>query len=87
MAVTEEALCGRAELACSVQAQRRGGSMADNLKDRGPADRSRINVNEAWERRYWSKELGVSEDELRSAVSSAGASVDAVRLHLQKRKN
>ncbi|MDB6135350.1 MAG: hypothetical protein JWM59_3593, partial [Verrucomicrobiales bacterium] len=34
--------------------------MSDNPKDRGPQDRSRINVNEDYEVRYWTKELGVS---------------------------
>src|SRR6185503_11032643 len=52
-------------------------SMSDNLKDRGPQDRSRINVNEDWELRYWTKELGVSEDRLRQAVQKAGVSADA----------
>ena len=57
--------------------------MPDNLKDRGPQDRSRINVNENWERRYWAKELGVSEDRLREAVEKVGVSVDAVREELK----
>ncbi len=58
--------------------------MADNLQDRGPQDRSRINVNEEWELRYWTKELGLSADELREAVKQAGTSAKAVREHLGK---
>lgn len=58
--------------------------MADNLKDRGPQDRSRINVNESWELQYWTRELGVTEEQLRSAVKTAGTSADAVRKHLGK---
>ena len=58
--------------------------MADNLQDRGPQDRNRINVNEEWELRYWTKELGLSPDELREAVKTAGTSVKAVREHLGK---
>lgn len=58
--------------------------MADNLKDRGPQDRSRINVNESWELQYWTKELGVSEEQLRTAVKTAGTSAEAVRKHLGK---
>ncbi len=58
--------------------------MADNLKDRGPQDRSRINVNESWELQYWTEELGVSEDQLRDAVKNAGTSVEAVRKQLGK---
>jgi hypothetical protein len=57
--------------------------MADNLEARGPADRSRINVNEEWERRYWTKELQCSEEQLRAAVSAVGVSVNAVREHLR----
>ncbi|QGZ39948.1 uncharacterized protein DUF3606 [Pseudoduganella flava] len=58
--------------------------MSDNLQQRGPQDRSRINVNEPWELRYWTKELGLSEDELRQAVKEAGPSVEAVRQHVGK---
>lgn len=58
--------------------------MADNLKERGPQDRSRINVNESWELQYWTRELGVSEEQLRTAVKAAGTSAEAVRKHLGK---
>jgi Protein of unknown function (DUF3606) len=58
--------------------------MSDNLQNRGAQDRSRINVNEPWELRYWTKELGLSEDELREAVKAAGTSASAVRQHLGK---
>ena len=42
--------------------------MSDDKKNRGPADRTRINVNEPYELAYWTKELGVSEKTLRDAV-------------------
>lgn len=58
--------------------------MADDLKNRGPADRSRVNVNEAWERAWWCKKWGVSDDELRNAVQAVGASADSVAKHLGK---
>ena len=57
--------------------------MPDNLQDRGPRDRTRVNVDEDWERRYWTNELGVSEEQLRKAVQKVGASVDAVRKELK----
>ena len=57
--------------------------MADNLQDRGPQDRSRININEDWELRYWTKELGVTEDQLRKTVQRVGPSADAVRKALK----
>ena len=58
--------------------------MADNKQDRGQQDRSRIDVNEDYELRYWTKELGVSPDELKSAVQKVGPSAKAVREHLGK---
>jgi hypothetical protein len=58
--------------------------MADDTSRRGPPDPSRINVNQDWELRYWSRELGVSEEELRRAVQSAGVMVKDVRNHLGK---
>lgn len=58
--------------------------MSDNLQNRGPADRSRVNVNESWEVRYWCKEFGCTEDQLRSAVRAVGVSAAAVRAHLRK---
>ncbi|WP_191575919.1 DUF3606 domain-containing protein [Achromobacter insolitus] len=56
--------------------------MSDDLNQRGPQDRSRINVNESHELRYWTKELGVTEEQLRAAVKVAGVSASAVREHL-----
>jgi len=53
--------------------------MADDLKNRGPQDRSRIAMHEEHEVRYWTKALGVSKDELAMAVAKVGSSADAVR--------
>lgn len=58
--------------------------MSDDLSKRGPQDRSRINVNETHELRYWTQELGVSESQLREAVKAVGPSATAVREHLRK---
>ncbi len=58
--------------------------MADNLNERGPQDRSRVNVNEQWELQYWSRKFGVSEEQLKDAVKAAGTSADAVGKHLGK---
>ncbi|WP_076998489.1 DUF3606 domain-containing protein [Variovorax sp. KK3] len=58
--------------------------MADDLSNRGPQDRSRINVSEVHELRYWTQTLGVSESQLRAAVAAAGTSVQAVRQYLGK---
>jgi hypothetical protein len=56
--------------------------MADDLKNRGPADRARVNVNESWEVRYWCKEFGCTEDALRAAVKAVGVMVTDVRRYL-----
>jgi hypothetical protein len=53
--------------------------MADDFKNRGTADRSRINLNKKREVRYWTKALGCSKHELATAVARVGNSLDAVR--------
>lgn len=58
--------------------------MADSTKERGPQDRSRVNLEQDYERQYWAKKWGISEDELRRAVQAAGNSADAVARHLGK---
>lgn len=58
--------------------------MSDDLSNRGAQDRSRINVNEAHEIRYWCERLGVSEESLRKAVADVGVSADKVAVHLGK---
>lgn len=58
--------------------------MADNLQNAGPQDRSRINVNEEWELRYWTEELGVSKERLAELVKEVGPTVAAVRQRLAK---
>ena len=56
--------------------------MADNLEHRGQQDRSRINVHEKWEVDYWTRTLGVSEEQLIEAVNAAGPTVKSVKEHL-----
>ena len=56
--------------------------MADNLQNAGPQDRSRINVHEEWELRYWTEELGVSKERLAELVKEVGPTVAAVRQRL-----
>lgn len=56
--------------------------MADDLKDKGPTDRTRINIHESWELEYWSKHLGVSKEKIISAVKSVGVMVTDVKRHL-----
>ena len=56
--------------------------MTDNLAERGPRDRSRINISEDWECRYWSQQLGVTTEQLQEAVHQVGDAVEAVRAYL-----
>ncbi|QNM94884.1 DUF3606 domain-containing protein [Chitinimonas koreensis] len=58
--------------------------MSDNLGIKQPADPKKINVNEDWEVKYWTKELGVNEATLRAAVKAVGPLVVDVRRHLGK---
>jgi hypothetical protein len=57
--------------------------MSDDLNKRGPADRARVNVNEAHEARYWASKWGVSEEELRAAVERVGPMADDVERALR----
>lgn len=58
--------------------------MADDKNKTGSPDRDRINLSEDYEVQYWTKALGVSEEELRQAVKQVGSTSKAVRDHLGK---
>lgn len=47
--------------------------MPDDLTNRGPQDRARVNVHEEWEVRYWCKHFGCTPDQLRAAVKAANS--------------
>jgi Protein of unknown function (DUF3606) len=58
--------------------------MPDDLKQRGAQDRARISMTEEHEVRYWTKELGVTKEQLAAAVKKVGNSAEAVRRELDK---
>ena len=58
--------------------------MPDDLTQAGAQDRSRINIDEPHEVRYWTQRFDVSEDALRRAVAQVGVSAEAVARHLGK---
>ncbi len=58
--------------------------MADDLTKRGPPDGIRINVNESWELRDWSKHFGVTPEALKDAVKAVGVMAKDVKRHLGK---
>ena len=60
--------------------------MADGKTIRGPQDRSRINLEEDYEVRYWTEALNVDEPTLRGAIQAVGSSADDVREYLETRK-
>ena len=46
-------------------------------------DRTRINTSEDYELRYWSEQLGVTQDHLKAAVKKVGNLVSAVQKELK----
>lgn len=59
--------------------------MADDKSKRAKPDRSRINMSEDDEVRYWTKHLGVSRAELQRAVDKVGNTASAVRKELGRK--
>ena len=57
--------------------------MVDDKKKKGSPDHKRINVDEPYELRDWSKRLGVSEQKLRETVQRVGTSAEAVKDRLR----
>ena len=53
--------------------------MSDDKLNRGPHDRERINVHEAYEVKYWTNTLGVTKEQLVQAVTQAGPMVKDVK--------
>jgi hypothetical protein len=62
-------------------------SMSSHNVDSGPVDRTRINMNNPFEVRYWSKQLGVSGSQLKAVVKKVGEETDAIRRELATRQN
>ena len=54
----------------------------DNLTKKDQPDRSKINMHEDHEVKYWTKALGVTKQELQKAVDKVGNSAAAVRKEL-----
>jgi hypothetical protein len=60
--------------------------MSDDKQDRGPRDRERVNVNEPYEVRYWTRRFGCTESELRRAVAAVGVMARDVENYLKRHK-
>ena len=59
-------------------------NVADDLKERGPADRTRVNINEPYEIVYWTQAFDCTEEDLRKAVAEVGVMADEVRAWVAK---
>jgi hypothetical protein len=58
--------------------------MPDDPSKRGAQDRSRININEEHELRYWTETLGVTRDRLKQLVKQVGTRAEKVRAQISK---
>ncbi|KRG46721.1 hypothetical protein ARC20_04585 [Stenotrophomonas panacihumi] len=47
--------------------------------DRRPQDMANVNINEEWELRWWARELGLSESQLKEAVREVGTTTTKLR--------
>ena len=52
--------------------------MPDDLLNRGQPDRSKINMSEEYEVKYWTRHLGTTREELQKVVDRVGSSAAAV---------
>ena len=57
--------------------------MSDDKTNASGQDRKRINVNQDYELRDWSKKFGVTPDQLKEAVAAVGDQADKVESHLK----
>ena len=58
--------------------------MTDNLNYRGPADRTRINIHEYWEVKYWADKWNITHEQLKDAVRTVGPMARDVAAYLGK---
>lgn len=58
--------------------------MADDRNVRGAVDRSRINMQEDYEVRYWTEKWSVTREQLAEAVRAVGVMVKNVAAKLGK---
>ncbi|MGZ8203831.1 MAG: DUF3606 domain-containing protein [Burkholderiales bacterium] len=52
--------------------------MSDDRTNRGQPDRSKINMEEDYEVKYWTRHFGVTREELQKIVDRVGNSAAAV---------
>lgn len=57
--------------------------MSDSTEQRGGQDRKRINVNQDYELRDWSKKFNVTPERLKQVVKKVGDRAEAVERELK----
>jgi uncharacterized protein DUF3606 len=60
--------------------------MADDRSLRGGQDRTRVNMDQDYEAKYWAAKWGVSQEELRAAVAKVGPMVNDLEQHFGSRR-
>jgi hypothetical protein len=61
------------------------GAVMSNLTKRASPDRSKIDVEDENQVKYWTKALGISKDDLLEAIDKVGNAAATVRKELQRR--
>ena len=59
--------------------------MSENPLQRDPIDSAKINLHESRDIAYWTKEFGISEEQLVALIMEAGVSVTSLRHHLGRK--
>lgn len=59
--------------------------MTHHTQKQSPENASIISLDERWEVDYWTRTFGVTEQQLREAISRAGDRVSDVREYLRKK--
>ena len=59
-------------------------ALAEMRKPRGQVDIAHIDVNDAWQMRFWTKELGATEQQIQEAVLAVGVDAQAVRQYFKQ---
>ena len=60
--------------------------MADDLKNRGQQDRSRVDSSEKWELAYMREKYNVTTEQVKEAVKAVGNDRKKVEQYLEKKR-
>ena len=57
--------------------------MVHDFSREGSFETIEVDISDTWERRYWARIFGVSEDDLREAAKVVGPQIDKLRMHFR----